>query len=132
MKKNKSVANKLNAPTTVGSGDWLGVIWKSFHRRERTHHATENALWLAQLRYPTFSALLGAVEHDQQRLNYWEEMCNHRLQEMLALWRLQGRPEIKWTVSPEPDVPSCSFLSLWLIRLNSYFCSGSMTPNEKS
>jgi hypothetical protein len=26
MKKNKSKANKLKAPTTVGSGDWLGVM----------------------------------------------------------------------------------------------------------
>jgi len=110
----------------------LGVIWQFFLRHVNNRRTTESALWLAQRLYPTFSALLVAAEQDQQRLNYWDEMSNHRLQEMLSLWRLEGRPEIKWIVSPERDVLPCSFLSRQLNLLNPYFYFRWLTPNEKS
>ena len=105
MKNQKSKANKLKPPTTVGSGVLLGVISSDAHNRECecvSAHWRGIAKGLSNkgsLEYRPISLLIRCMEHcEEMRLDLARKQPDliPLAEKTLALWKQAGCPRIDW------------------------------------
>lgn len=115
----------------TGLGVFASVIAKPFRRRACSPDAKRIRLAIGPQQYPTFSALLAAVEACPQCRDYWEKTTPFGLLESaLSRWRAEDRREVKWPqisqhlreCETQPPILQCS---------DNVSCYVVQTPNFK-